>query len=338
MENNSKLKRVLSNKEAVLGLILIIYCLFVGLMNPSFFSVDVIFDILKSGTGMTILAMGCLVVMISGGIDVSFTAIAISAGYLSIKLLISLGLNNIFIGFLIAALIGIFLGLINGLIIHYFKLPTLIATLATQNIFWGLLTIIGGTKFIGAGKLPKCILSFSSSRLITITTSEGQTGLSLFIIPLIIFSVLTWFILNKTVKGRSIYAMGSSNESASRAGISLFNTRLFVYTFSGALAGCMGIIYAAETRSINPISLVGEELNVIAAVVLGGARLSGGTGTVLGTLLGVYIITVLKNTLVLVGLSASWNSFFVGLIILASVAVTSYQQIKKNQEHLIFTN
>ena len=196
-----------------------------------------------------------------------------------------------------------------------------------------------GTKFISAGVLPRCILNLGSNRVFSITNSTGATvGLSVFIIPLIILIVLTWFILNKTVRGRIIYAMGSDVESAKRAGINLLSTRLFVYLYAGLLSGLMGIFYAAQTKSINPISLVGEELNVIAAVVLGGASLTGGKGTVLGTLLGVGIITVLNTTLVLLGLSASWNNLFIGMIIIMSVMITSYQSIKSDRAKLIFSN
>ena len=333
----SLLARTFAKQEAILAIILVVYCVFVGIVNPAFFDPDVFFDIVKSGTGMSILAMGCLVVLVSGGIDVSFTAIAISAGYIGIKIMIAYGIDNIFLGFMIAGTLGVFLGFINGMIIHFFKIPTLIATLGTQNIFWGFLTIVGGTRFISAGVLPRSILKFGSAKLFTMETASGTVGLSMFVVPLVLLSLITWLLLNKTVRGRSIYAMGSSSESAARAGINLLSTRLFVFMYSGVLAGFMGIVYAAETKSINPISLVGDELTVIAAVVLGGARLTGGTGTVLGTILGVGIITVLRTTLVLLGLSASWNNFFVGLIILTSVAITSYQVVRKNREHLIFT-
>jgi simple sugar transport system permease protein len=104
----------------------------------------------------------------------------------------------------------------------------------------------------------------------------------------------------------------------------------------GVLAGIMGIIYAAEVRSLNPISLVGEALTIIAATVLGGAKLTGGRGTILGTFFGVLIISVLNTTLILIGLSSSWNNFFVGIIILLSVGITAYRNKKESEKNLIF--
>jgi len=136
--------------------------------------------------------------------------------------------------------------------------------------------------------------------------------------------------------GKSVYALGSSPVAAQRAGLNIASIRYFVYSYMGVLAGIMGIIYAAEVRSLNPISLVGEELTIIAATVLGGAKLTGGRGTVLGTFFGVLIISVLNTTLILIGLSSSWNNFFVGIIILLSVGITAFRNKKESEKNLIF--
>jgi simple sugar transport system permease protein len=278
------------------------------------------------------------VVLLSGGIDVSFTAVAIAGGYIAVRAIMATGADNLALAFLISCSIGIALGAINGLIIAFFRLPTLIATLGTLSVFFGALTTFVGTSSVNARQMPKCFINFGSARLIQLTNVKGHTyGLSAFVIPLIFAIALTWFLLKHTMLGRGIYALGNNPESAMRAGFNLIKIQLFIYCYVGFLAGIMGVVYVSEVRWVNPVDLVGQELTVIAAVVIGGAKLTGGSGTILGTILGVAIVRVLHSTLVLLGLSASWNDFFVGLIILISVGVTSYQNTLKNRKNLRFT-
>ncbi len=245
--------------------------------------------------------------------------------------------DNLSFAFAMSAVIGLFLGLLNGVVIHRFRLQPLIATLGTQNIFIGFLSVVFGTKFIPVAQMPKSIVRFGTLPLVSIPlASGGAANLTPFLIPVAITVFITWFLLNDTLLGRSIYALGSSPVAAQRAGLNVAFWRYFVSSYIGVLAGVMGIVYAAEVRSLNPISLVGKELSIIAAAVLGGAKLTGGSGTVLGTVLGVLIISILNTTLILIGLSSSWNDFFVGLIILLSVGVTAYRNKRENEKNLIF--
>ena len=333
---NTTIKNLFARQEMILLLILVAYSVFVGIMNPAFFRASTIFDILKGSAGPLLLALGTLVVMISGGVDVSSTAVAIVSGYVSIRTMMALGIDNVVLAFVISILMGVLLGAFNGLVIHRFELPTLIATLGTQNIFVGAMATFIGTTFISSRIMPESLVELGRGALVRVEVGGGEVGLTVNIIPVIVLVIVTWFILNRTMVGRSVFALGSDKLSARRAGLNLFRVRMFVYMYAGGLAGVMGVVYAANTRSFNPLSLVGDELNVIAAVVLGGARLTGGVGTVLGTVLGVAIITVLQQTLVLIGLSSSWNQFFVGVIILVSVGVTSYRTQKANRKNLTF--
>jgi len=333
------LKRLLSRNETYLIVIILIYSIIVGIKNPAFLSYENFFDMLRASSGKLLLALGVLIVLISGGIDVSFTAIAIFGGYASTKLMLLTKIDNLAFAFIISASIGIILGSINALIIHYFRLPTLIATLGTSSVFFGLMTILVGTKSINAGQMPSSITNFSGARLFERIAPSGNTyGLSAFIIPVILAIFITWFILYRTMLGRGIFAMGNSEESAKRSGFNLFLIRFFIYTYVGILAGIMGVVYVAEVRWVNPISLVGSELSIIAAVVIGGAKLTGGEGTILGAVLGIIIIQLLNSTLVFLGLSSSWNDFFVGLILLISVSITSYQYRLKSRRNLTFSD
>ena len=333
---NLSWKRVLARQETILLAILLGYSAVVTIINPAFLLPSTIFDILKGAAGPLLLALGTLVVMISGGVDVSSTAVAVVSGYASIWTIMALGIDNVLVAFVLSIAIGVALGAINGAIIHKFELPTLIATLGTQNMFVGAMATFIGTTFISSRLMPDSIVAMGRGALVRAQTGAGEVGLTVMILPVIALTILTWFVLRRTMIGRSIFALGSDGLSARRAGLNLFRVRMFVYMYAGGLAGVMGVIYAANTRSLNPLSLVGDELNVIAAVVLGGARLTGGVGTVLGTVLGVAIVTVLQQTLVLIGLSSSWNQFFVGIIILLSVGITSYRTQKTNRKNLTF--
>lgn len=333
----SELGHTLKRQETVLFLILVGYSLMVGIINPAFFRLDNLFQVIRASAGTMILAMGALVVLASGGIDVSFTAVAIFGGYATVRIMIGTGIDNIFFAFALSGMFGIALGAINAYFIHQFKLQTLIVTLGTQAVFVGLMTLIFGTKFVPVGDMPRSIVWFGSDALFTVPIANGDTArVTLFVVPMLLLVALTWFVLNRTLMGRTVYALGSSRDAAERAGVALWKTRAFIYTYVGMLAGFMGIIYAAHVRSLNPISLVGDELFVITAVVLGGAKLTGGVGTVLGTVLGVLIITTLQTTLILIGLSSSWMRFFIGMILLASVAIMAIRTKRENERNLVF--
>ncbi len=333
---NSRLGTFVGRQESVLLLILLAYGLLVGTVNPTFYKLDNLFQIIRASAGTMILAMGALVVLASGGIDVSFTAVAIFGGYATVRIMMASGIDNILFAFALSGIFGMVLGATNALVIHRFRLQTLIATLGTQSIFVGVMTLIFGTKFVPVGDMPDSIVWFGTEPMLTLTMPGGAARLTWFVVPMILMIVLTWFLLNRTLIGRTVYAMGSSREATERAGVALWKTQAFIYMYVGMLAGFMGIVYTAHVRSLNPISLVGDELFVIAAVVLGGAKLTGGVGTVSGTVLGVLIITTLQTTLILIGLSSSWMRFFVGGILLISVSIMAIRTNRENLRNLIF--
>jgi simple sugar transport system permease protein len=135
--------------------------------------------------------------------------------------------------------------------------------------------------------------------------------------------------------GRGIYAIGGDINAAERSGFNVAKIQFFIYCYVGFLAGIAGILHISLIRYSNPTYIVGTELGVIAAVVLGGSRITGGSGTIIGTIMGVAMVTILNNSLILVGLSSYWNNFFVGLIIIVSVSITSYQS-KRSIGNIIF--
>lgn len=323
--------------QRMLLIIIVVYSVFVTIKNPGFFQIQTVFDIIKTSSTTMIVAMGLLVVMISGGIDVSFMAIALFGSYTSLYIMIQTGINNLAFAFAVSMAIGVVLGLVNAVLISWLKLPPFIITLGTQNLFHGIMTTFISDKSFGSGVLPECLHKFGQGTLFKVATANGSTGLTVSLIPVLIAGLVTYFILRKTMIGRGIVAIGNDEESARRAGFNPFKIRLFVYAYSGALAGMMGIVYAAQVNALYPNKMVGDELMVVAAVVIGGTKITGGQGKIFGAVLGVLITYLLNSTLIMIGLSSSWNNLFVGAILVIAVAITSYQERVKNRKHLIFT-
>lgn len=320
------MRKWLKKQETILALFLLLLCLAIGHINPSFLSLSNFYDLCKSGTVMGIMALGVLLVMISGGIDVSFAAIAAFSMYSTSKILVACGwTNSIFLGFLFSAGIGLFLGLMNAVFIACFDLPALIVTLGTASLFRGFLLGFIGTSIVN--NLPDAMVRFSKMTLWGSLTVPGTvTGLSTSFVIFMALAFLTAFILRYTLLGRGIYAMGGNSETARRIGFHCVTIRFFLYGFVGMLSGVAGLIHSCMMRNANPFGLVGMELDVIAAVVLGGSSLLGGYGTVLGTVLGVFILVVIKNSLILLGIPSYWQSVASGLAIVLSAGISSRKQ------------
>jgi len=288
--------------------------------TESFFSLRNLLDLLSSYAFVGVLAAGLLVVLISGGIDISFTATASIAQYVMMAYLIDYD-GNWLIAFAMAGAIGIALGAVNAVLIHYLRVSSIIITIATLNIFFGLLIFI--TKGAYLYTFPDW---FSSGfNLFEYTDAAGNYySLSLQILVLFAAFALTYVLLNRTTTGRQIYAMGSNPEAAKRLGFNILWLHLFVYCYMGFLAGIASVIQAQLAQSIAPTVLVGKELDVLAAVVLGGASLTGGVGSVGGALLGIALLAFLQNGLILLGVSSYWSPVFTGAVILISVSATTY--------------
>jgi simple sugar transport system permease protein len=320
-------KRIFRGTELYLTFILLGIIIVVGSINKTFLSLESLFDLLKSASIIGIFACGFLLVLISGGIDVSFAAIATVAMYVTTSILNVIG-GNIFTAFLLSIAIGIALGLLNALVITYFKIPTLITTLGTMNIFHGMLLVIGRTAHISV--IPISIVKFGEASIFRLSVNRNiESGLSYLSIVMIAVFFITWFILRYTKIGRGIYAIGSNYEAARRVGFNVNAIQIFVYCYIGMLSGVAGLVNVSLMRYVNSFDLVGTELSIIGAVALGGASISGGKGSVLGTALGAGILLVIRNCLVLIGIPSSWQALMVGVIILASISLANLRKDRK---------
>ncbi|MEA3327863.1 MAG: ABC transporter permease [Chloroflexota bacterium] len=315
-------KQLFRKHEFIIGLILIGIIIVIGLINPKFLSLANFFSLLRSATIMGIFSMGALIVLISGGIDVSFTGIAIFSMYTTVTILVNQNYEGgMLLPFVISAFLGLILGLINGLIIGVFKLPTMIVTLGTLSLFRGAMLFFVGSDYYNQAELPVAVKEFARASLFTVDTASGKAGLHPTFFILVFLGIVVWYVLKYTMLGRSFYAMGGDRESAERAGFNILRTQLIIYGFVGLISGIGGMIVGSLFRQANPFSIVGSELDVIAAAVLGGASITGGRGSVFGTLLGIILITIVNNSLVLLGIPSEWQKVVVGFFILLGTAI-----------------
>jgi simple sugar transport system permease protein len=314
-----------ARNEVLVAAVILAFCVLAAFSDPRFLSIATLTDLLRSGIVLSIFAVGAMLVLVSGGIDVSFTAIAAFTMYVIAMMLNAVmpwmpwwGALAIGIG------IGAGLGAINAVLIAGFGLPTLIVTLGTLSVFRGFMLTFVGQKQITT--LPPGMREFGRMMMIRGTNADGSFySLHAAFLFSVAAVVLTWAILHRTMLGRAIFAIGGSVESARRIGVKVRTTQAFVYVYVGALAGLAGIIHASMARVANPFDLVGLELSVIAAVVLGGARLAGGYGTLTGTLLGVALIVLVRNSLIVIGIPNTWQSVTIGVLILLGTGLPAWQ-------------
>lgn len=316
--------RLPRHSETVIALVLIAAMVLIGLINPAFWSLSNLFSLARSNVIVGLMALGVLVVMISGGIDVSFPAFAVAAMYLTIRAMLAWHWHGVVGPFALAATIGLALGLVNAFFVSRLRMIPLIVTLGTGAAVRGALLGLVGTSQINIDRMPQELIAFGNTTLITLAGPDGtHFGLSAMIIVYLLLALLVHLFLTRTLPGRGVYALGSAAEAARRVGFSPTRIIFTVYGLAGALAGCAGLLHGSMIWLVNPRDFVGVELDVIAAVVLGGASIFGGRGSVLGTLLGVFMLVMVSNSLILMHIATTWQRIVVGSIIITATTVTA---------------
>lgn len=321
-DNGFFLKAAFRRHDVQIACIVVIMAVIFSALSPGFLSAGNLVNLLENYSVMGIMAAGLLVVLISGGIDISFGAIAAVSQYLVATLLVHFG-GNWFVAFFLAALFGALLGCVNALLIYYLQALAVIVTISTMTFYFAMLMFVTDGKSIY--NLPDWFTA----------------DISLFAIPFpvvvaAICLLATVFLLSRLSIGRQIYGLGGNPEAAKRMGCNILGLQCFVYGYSGLMAGIAGLVQAHRVEEVVPNALIGRELDVLAAVVLGGASLLGGIGTVSGTVLGIVLLAILQNGLTLLGVSSYSFGFVTGLIILISVSATAYaakHQQKRSVRH-----
>lgn len=331
--NKAAIKRMTRRTEFYMFVVLILMVAVIGVISDgALFEPTQIVTILRAMVVDGMFAMCSLVIMISGGFDLSFPAVSA----LSYSLATTICLNNgwcqtsPWMAFLLASVFGFILGMFNGWIISNFKLDTMIVTLGTQTFFTGLSMGLLQLKEI-TSTLPQGLKDFGKSYLFEVTNSAGlRSTMSTMFLFFVALCLIVSFVLNHTMFGRALYAIGGNEVSAERAGYNVKRTKFLLYSIVGAVAGFTGMIRVCMASQSIPKALVNKEMTIIPAVILGGASIFGGEGTVFGTVTAISIITVVSNSMLLVGIDTYWQNFFNGLVILIGVTVSALQAKRRN--------
>lgn len=305
--------------EGLLALFIGLISALLGVFTDSFLTLQNFFDLLNAQAINVIFALGLVVVIIAGGIDISFAVGASVVQYIVVSLLIQFGFDSWFWGIFFAIVFGTLLGLINALLIYKFRIVSIIASIGTLSIFFGLL------MYFSKGRSIYSLPDFISYPLPIFTIGSGSSASTLFF-PVAVVSFIAlfaWYLLSFTGFGRTIYGFGSNPEAARRSGVSIWLVQAFAYGWLGLCAGVGGLMQISMVSEVVPSALYGRELDILAAVVLGGAVLGGGKGSVIGAILGVMLLAIIQNGLNLLGISPFAFRMIVGLVILVAITLTN---------------
>ena len=297
-----------------IGIIIALLAMFIFLTvfpttRSTFLTPKNMFNILRQNASNLFLATGMTMVIILGGIDLSVGSVIALSGVVAAGCVVNFGLPEA-VGFIAAIAVGALVGLFNGFIICKTDIPPFIVTLASMNITKGIALVLTG------GAPIRCMTDAFKF------PGAGYVGpVPTPVILMIVIFVIAALMINKTQLGRHIYAVGGNVQAAKFSGISVEKVKFIVYAYTGLMAGIAGVVIASRLYSGQPTAGDGAEMDAIASVVVGGTSMSGGSGRIGGTLIGVLIIGVLNNGLNLMGVDSNFQYIVKGLVILLAVYV-----------------
>lgn len=323
---------------------LIILYVFFSIFGKNFAGGYTLKTILESSYYVGFMAFGVTFVIISGGIDLSLGSNMMCSALLGCYAYKAWGWP-LWAGLILCICVGTFFGLANGVMIAKFKLPPFIATLGTQMVTLGLGSIItnvqtqryptvGSTDAWFKEVFYRCNLDKFLNRFFPDGNFAAFKGFPIGAVYLFIAFFIAVFLLNKTKFGRYTLAIGSNEEAARLSGVKTDNWKILIYTICGLFCAIAGIFYAACYTTVIPGTGNGLEMNGITAVIIGGTSMAGGSGSIVGTMIGVFIMSVLKNGLPSIGLQSQWQTFFTGLVVIGAVLldqarIRSASKVKK---------
>jgi simple sugar transport system permease protein len=326
----TRVPRFVYSIEFSVGIVVLLAMVVIGFINPSFWQLQNIFSLLRSNVVIGIMALGVLTVLICGGIDVSFTAFAALSAYAALRLGYIYAATSALLPLATGALVGGLLGCVNAFVIHRIKIVPLIATLATASIARGFLLGVIGAKIVNIDKMPSGLMDAGRIQVLTVAGGDGSSvGLPAVFLAYVALAVLMHLFLTRTLIGRSLYAVGGDAEAASRVGFDTGYARLVAYGLAGALAGLAGVTHAALNWVGEPRAFDNMTLDVFAAVVLGGASIFGGRGSVIGTMIGVFMLVLISNSLLILGIPTTWQKVVLGLVMIAVTGVTYVRRVQE---------
>lgn len=312
---------------------LLVLCLFLTLSTPFFLTESNLTNVMRRTAIIAILAVGQTFVILSAGIDLSVGSTAALAGSVAAVMMtqpirvgsIVIGPVDFGVGLIAALVTGMLAGFINGIIITKGRIPDFIATLGTLATYQGIALLVTDGLPIPSfssepgfrNELPEQVVWLGGGKLL---------GIPVPAVIVVLVALLAWFVLRYTALGRAIYALGGNREAARVSGIDIDRTRIAVYVISGLLAAIGGFVLAGRLNSANALMGTGQELDSIAAVVIGGTNLFGGEGNVIGSLIGALITGVLNNGLNLLNVSAFWQQVIQGIVIVGVVIFDQWRR------------
>lgn len=326
---NNPLVKAVGTQRLIAILALIVLFVFFCIMSPAFRQYTTLVSIFDASYYIGFMAIGITFVIITGGIDLSIGTVLVCSSLIAGSLATKSGVP-IALCLVIGILIGAFFGICNGLMVSVMGMPPFIATLGTMMISKGFGSIYTKAQSV---TWPQASAEGGWFRnIFKFTTGSGSeatiipTGFILLVVSAIVMSI----VLNKTRPGRYILALGSNKEATRLSGVNVVKWETLAYIFSGAFSGLAGVAYAATYSTLLPGGGSGFELDAIAGVVIGGTSMSGGYGTIAGTLIGVFIMSVLKTGLPFIGLQPHYQQFITGFVLIIAVFADVYNRRKKN--------
>ncbi|MFB1477497.1 ABC transporter permease [Mannheimia haemolytica] len=328
---NEKQKEMLRKMAALAGLVLLI--IFFSVTNEYFFTSNNIMTVGLQTSTIALIGIGATCVILTGGIDLSTGSVVALSG-VAAAMIVNAGVP-VPLGMILGILVGGICGLINGILVTRMKLPPFIATLGMMMVARGLALYV--TNAAPVSGMPESFANLGNGALFKIV-EEGANGLPKVVfagipypvIIMIFITVLFTFALSKLKVGRYLYAIGSNEEAARLSGIKTNIVKIYAYVASGLLSGLTGVILASRLVTAQPNGGVSYELDAIASAVVGGTSLMGGVGTIPGTLIGSFIIGVLRNGLNMNGVSSFVQMIVIGLVIIVAVSLDQLRQSKKS--------
>jgi ribose/xylose/arabinose/galactoside ABC-type transport system permease subunit len=315
-KRESILKRVLNKREMGIALPLVLLVIIVGIVNPVFFAFDNIINILRQSSFTFIIGVAMTFVLVGAGLDLSVGSVLALGGVISGLALLA-GIP-IWISILLGILAGVAVGVFNGVVIARFRIPSLIVTLGMLYFARGVVQVL--TRGNPVYPLPNAFNFLGQGFL---------WGIPVVVIVAAVLGVIGHIVLTQTAFGRAVFAVGGNRETARLSGINVERVLLWVYVLCGGAAGLTGVLTAARLASALSNAGTGMELQVIAACIIGGTSMFGGSGSILGTLIGVAFMNIIANGMVLMRISVYYQAMVIGAIIILAVGIDQYNRKRR---------
>jgi len=319
------MKNLFRKREFNLFIFILFIIFGVSLRTPSFLYVNNFVDILNDTAILSMVAIGQLMIIVTGGIDLSVgSSIALSGMSVALLNQYHPGIP-IFMIILISIAIGLLLGSINGLLVSQVKIPPIITTLGTMSIYRGLVFVLCKGTWVSAHEMTEVFREFPRRSFL---------GISSLIYLSILIVILFLIFLNLTRTGREIYGVGGNKTASQYVGINLKKIQYIVFTLGGGITGLAGFLWVARYAAAQSETATGFELQTIAACVIGGVSIMGGSGTIIGVVLGAFFMGIVYNALTMINVSPFWQMAIQGFIILFAIIINTVMD-KRNQQLML---